>query len=116
MIKIRNGAFETNSSMTHSLILMSDDEYNKWETGEYYLDERNDCIISREEAEQRIIKICDKKNYVHPQNEDKMKRWFMSQDIYSYDDYVYNDYYEYFDCQKKVDGVTVHAVGRYGND
>lgn len=37
MIKIRRNVFETNSSMTHGLVLMSPDEYNEWELGQLYI-------------------------------------------------------------------------------
>lgn len=35
---IRQGAFETNSSSTHSLTICSSEEYTKWENGELYWD------------------------------------------------------------------------------
>lgn len=40
MIQIRAGVFETNSSSTHSLCIMTQDDFNKWvssHNGEYYL-------------------------------------------------------------------------------
>lgn len=33
MIKIRRNVFETNSSMTHSMVLMNDEQYKAWEEG-----------------------------------------------------------------------------------
>ena len=39
MIQIRAGVFETNSSSTHSLCIMTQDDFNKWvssHNGEYY--------------------------------------------------------------------------------
>ena len=38
MINIRHGLFETNSSSVHSMTLLTQDEYKKWESGDYYLD------------------------------------------------------------------------------
>ena len=35
---IRNNIFETNSSSTHSLVIMSKDEYNKWQNHEVTID------------------------------------------------------------------------------
>ena len=35
MIQIRNKVFETNSSSTHSLVICTEDEFNKFESGEY---------------------------------------------------------------------------------
>lgn len=52
MIQIRQGVFETNSSSTHSLCIMTESDYKKWcdGTNEYYLvysdysDEFNKCF------------------------------------------------------------------------
>lgn len=38
MKTIRYGVFETNSSSTHSLIICTDEEYQKWIDGEMILD------------------------------------------------------------------------------
>lgn len=45
MKTIRFGAFETNSSSTHSLIICTDDEYNKWLSGDAVLDRDYEKII-----------------------------------------------------------------------
>lgn len=64
-VKIRAGVFETNSSSEHSIIIMSKEDFAKWETGEVLVS-IDDCIncdtedgeytkgYSREEAKQRF--------------------------------------------------------------
>lgn len=39
MIQVRQQVFETNSSMTHSIVMCKDDEYKKFKKGEYYFNE-----------------------------------------------------------------------------
>ena len=45
MKTIRYGVFETNSSSTHSLIICTNEEYNKWIDGEMVLDRYADAIV-----------------------------------------------------------------------
>lgn len=33
---IRRGVFETNSSSTHSITMVSSEDYNKWQNGELF--------------------------------------------------------------------------------
>ena len=42
MFKIRIGTFETNSSSTHSLVIFTEDEYEKWVKKEIWLDWNED--------------------------------------------------------------------------
>lgn len=61
MIQIRAGVFETNSSSTHSLCIMTQDDFNKWvssHNGEYYFVDGdgygysfNHCLLMVLEAE-----------------------------------------------------------------
>ena len=45
MKQIRVGVFETNSSSTHSLTIVSEEDYNKWVSGELLLDTYKDVIV-----------------------------------------------------------------------
>lgn len=45
MKTVRFGAFETNSSSTHSLIICTDEEYQKWVDGEMILDRDYEKIV-----------------------------------------------------------------------
>lgn len=39
MIQVRTHVFETNSSMTHTIVMCKDEEYEKFNNGEYYFNE-----------------------------------------------------------------------------
>lgn len=65
MKTIRYGTFETNSSSTHSLIICTDDEYQKWVNDEMILDRDYEKIVPMpsdqklEEEDWRYIKYSD---------------------------------------------------------
>ena len=52
---IRLGVFETNSSSTHTMIIMPEEKYKKWESGELLRYRWDDKFITREEND-RIVK------------------------------------------------------------
>jgi hypothetical protein len=45
MKKIRFGVFETNSSSTHTLTIVSKEEFEKWENGDLSFDSYHTCLI-----------------------------------------------------------------------
>ena len=47
--QIRRGVFETNSSSTHSLTIVSQEDYDKWKKGEMLIHKWNDDLISKED-------------------------------------------------------------------
>lgn len=51
MIKVRQGVFETNSSSTHSIIIVEDDDYQAWKRGEKFFIEDTGKFVDKEEAE-----------------------------------------------------------------
>lgn len=57
MLQIRRGIFETNSSSVHSLTFLSDDDYDKFLTGEYVFALCYDKVvpIDSEESEEGYI-------------------------------------------------------------
>lgn len=57
---IRSGIFETNSSMTHSLVIGTKEDFQKWEAEELVWDIIKDQFITKEKAKQLID---DKKAY-----------------------------------------------------
>ena len=50
MINIRHGIFETNSSSTHSLVVMTKAQYTEWHN-DMYLKLRNEKLTTPEEVE-----------------------------------------------------------------
>jgi len=55
-VTFRNGIFETNSSMTHSLVIGTKEEFDKWRSGDfvYFDDWKNPRFITKEEKEKLL--------------------------------------------------------------
>ena len=66
MKTIRANIFETNSSSTHSMIILTEEEYNKLESGELYLND--DEVITKEEAKNIFLKDMNKDKYEYDDN------------------------------------------------
>lgn len=45
MIKVRQSTFETNSSSTHTITIVTEEEYNGWEEGRYLLEYWSDKLV-----------------------------------------------------------------------
>lgn len=63
MKTIRANTFETNSSSTHSMIILTEEEYDKLESGELYLDD--DEVITKEEAKNIFLKHMNEDKYMY---------------------------------------------------
>ena len=57
MIKVRQGTFETNSSSTHSIVIVEDDQLKKWETGELLYVPEKDEFLNKTEAEKYLKEL-----------------------------------------------------------
>ena len=111
MVKVRNGVFETNSSMVHAMALLTDEEYNKWQEGEYYVSLEDSKLMTKGEAVQKIRNMYTELTY--KEAEDFLTDW----DYYTYDTFKdHSCYYEDFDDTYEKDGKLFHAVGYYGHD
>ena len=63
---IRNNIFETNSSSTHCIVLVSKDEYEKFKNNELYLDLDKDTLVdpkTKERTEKEVVFINTKLNF-----------------------------------------------------
>ena len=63
---IRLGIFETNSSSTHTMVIMPEEDFNKWRTGEILKYKWDNTFVSKEEADGIINKL--KKDYAKEYN------------------------------------------------
>ena len=63
MKTIRANTFETNSSSTHSMIILTEEEYDKLESGELYLND--DKVITKEEAKNIFLKHMNEDKYMY---------------------------------------------------
>ena len=117
---IRRGVFETNSSSTHSITMVSSEDYNKWQNGElFYCDGE---FITKENA----IKELKDDNYFiksHPdfdfEDEEALEDVLYDWEYYTYNKYwnKYENYYEtYANTYTTKNGEEIIAFGYYGMD
>ncbi len=81
---LRRKTFETNSSSTHSLVICSDDDYNKWKNGELYYDSLNERFCTEEEFVTEVKKsiIYERCNYdTYKNSEGKYATEYMYNDV-----------------------------------
>ena len=86
MKTIRANTFETNSSSTHSMIILTEEEYDKLESGELYLND--DEVITKEEAKNIFLKHMNEDKYIYDDDlsfEENIKNYLDEFDYYSYD-------------------------------
>lgn len=55
MYQIREGVFETNSSSTHSITFMSENEYDDWKNGDVYLNEVDSYDSTSEYVHKKFV-------------------------------------------------------------
>lgn len=109
---IRNNTFETNSSSTHSITIVTQEEFDKFKSGDTYID-WNDEFFTKEE-------ILNSKEYEEFENkgkcsEDKFEAYIEYNDFRNYDNY--NREYETFEEHYTTkSGDKIVAFGYYGQD
>ena len=84
MKTIRANTFETNSSSTHSMIILTEEEYNKLESGELYLND--DEVITKEEAKNIFLKHMNEDKYEYDNDlsfEENVKNYLDEFEYYS---------------------------------
>ena len=94
MKTIRFGVFETNSSSTHSLTIVSKEDYDAWEEGKLLFDRWNKIFVPVEE----------KDTYEDPE------------DLYTIDEYDDIDMEPFRQTYKTKNGDEIVAFGYYGYD
>lgn len=93
MIQIRTCVFETNSSSVHSLVLCSDAEYKALKQEKAMIDTFNDTVVPFDAVEKAQNKL-----------------------RYETLDEFWDTELETYEETEKIDGVIVHAIGKYGHD
>jgi hypothetical protein len=115
---IRRNVFETNSSSTHSLTMVSKKDYDKWRNGKMFF---NDGVFFT--LEEVIINLKNDKWFLknNPnfnfEDEDAVSDAARDYEYYTYDSYWNdkNDEYETFTRTHKTEsGEEVVAFGYYG--
>jgi hypothetical protein len=65
----RRNTFETNSSSTHSMIILTEEENEKINSGELFLKNKyNDDIITKEEADKILMEAIVEYNLQYPED------------------------------------------------
>lgn len=118
MKQIRRGVFETNSSSTHTMAIMSQSEYDEWnkkiKSGDYYTDPEYN-LYSKEQVKEEYEKDCKKR---------KEKGWPIST-FEEWRDYeyftekefdTYTESYQGIFEKKKIGSEDVIVMGYYGYD
>lgn len=133
MIKIRYGVFETNSSSVHSLIMCSDNEYQRFVDNELLYDYWDDGLITYNEALDRLYENVksDRDFKYHFDLSDNFSRdklnnfsldeleYYLANEAgictcnYFFNEIEYNTYEETY---VTIHGEVVHAFGYYGHD
>ena len=108
--QVRLGVFETNSSMTHSLTMCTDSEYQKWRNDEIYWQRWSDDFITVEEAK----KYFEADSYFDDFDEWRREEGLLTCD--EFDDYDYVPFETFDETYTTPSGETIHAFGYYGHD
>ena len=96
---IRKGVFETNSSSTHSLTIVSKEEFEKFKKGELLFDRDYECLISQE----------DKKKKEKEEN-------YYEEEYENYEDWKDDNLETYAEKYKTKKGEEIVIFGKYGYD
>ena len=125
MKTIRANTFETNSSSTHSMVILTEEQNNKINNGELYLTNKYDEeLITKEERDAIFYKAIERYNEEYPENTISTIEEFMETDDYldnqsefpcnindwSDDEYSSYDYYNY--TSPSGDKLVIHV--KYG--
>lgn len=130
--QIRHGVFETNSSSTHAVALLNDEEYKKYQNGEIMISRYGEFITKeefakkKEEAKQKAIENI-KYSWEHKNDWDyhhlhKNYKTLESAIENLDEDEIYNDALYSYDpdnmdiehAEKEFNGIKVHALSVYG--
>lgn len=126
MIQVRNGVFETNSSSTHSIAICQISEFDKWKSGELWLDtgwyESN--VDSQFLTKEQAIGLAENSDFPPEVNLREVSNddldWHLAKDygVYSYEKYFdANDSLEYYEESYTTQhGDDIMVFGFYGYD
>lgn len=107
MRQIRVGVFETNSSSTHSLTIVSEEDYEKWKSGKLLFHKYNDELVPIPEG-------------YTPKDEDSDEEIDEDSDfadLQTFDEWNDDSYLEDFTKRFETkNGDKIVAFGKYGQD
>lgn len=123
MIQVRYGMFETNSSSTHSIFIVTEEEYEKLEKGELLINigafwRGGPDIITKEEAINELNKACPNWKEEYSLEDKPLSTALYGYDIaetleHHFDDEYLESYEEHFTTPS---GDKMVVFGKFGRD
>ena len=121
MFTIRKGTFETNSSSTHSMVICSQDEYDKWDKGELLASRWKDGFKTKDELIKELVKeypeyFDENGNFISNDEYETLEDFFYAYNDdcwYNLEDWV-GDLESAEDSYTTSNGDVVRVVCRYG--
>ena len=98
-MQVRMGVFETNSSSTHAVTILTDEEYQKYRTGGLRISRNGELITA--EAYQKALQV---------DSEKARKSYDTSELEYDFDE----RYMDVEHSERLINGEKVHALSVYG--
>jgi len=94
-VQIRQGVFETNSSSTHSLSIISKEQSDLLDKGELYINGYSLATYTKEEVDRRWEEY-QKENhsYPHSNKEEFRKRYLCAFTMDEFEEFCEDNYYE----------------------
>jgi hypothetical protein len=116
-IKARFGTFETNSSSTHSIVMCTKEEFEKFKNDELFLDQWHDKLLTHDEAVAKVLKdgYYTQEELDNMSPEEIVENAFNDSEIYTFETYG-SDYEGFHTEYTTPNGETVVAFGYYGYD
>ena len=120
MIQVRKNVFETNSSSTHSLVMATASEFDKWQSGEYYYcnswyswdEEHAPEAFKGKFKEGSFFPVAEVDAYYEAKGEERE-----SYDFQTYEEFCDSDYLEFEDYSYTTPGgEEIVAIAKFGYD
>lgn len=105
MRQIRYGAFETNSSSTHTLVIMTKEQYEKFKKEELFL--YNDGVATKEEIAEK------EKESIQRYNDGDVDEYIEDERL-SYDAFVDTENEDFYQEYTTPSGEKIVAFGYFG--
>lgn len=115
--QIRFSTFETNSSSTHSLIILNEQEYEDYENGNILYD-RNGYEVPAEKYNELYEKNLKRAKKLFELKSSETRWHYSPEEMAKYEtkrDLDLNEM-EIIHEEREINGITVHAISIYGYD
>jgi hypothetical protein len=113
-VTVRYGVFETNSSSSHSISIVSKKEFEKWKNGEYVLNIDNHLFFPAGKNGKIAVHYRDGEVRFIDDTKANREKFDYDQVYQSYKDWLTNwGEGDYYIAEQVVEGVPVVAFGKY---